>query len=72
MIQIEEVGIKVNGEPRSIAKGLTIEALLRDLALEPRMIVVEHNGAIIRRERYDRTMVNGGDSLELVHFVGGG
>lgn len=67
-----EIRIQVNGEPRDVADGLNIEGLLRSLDLQPRMIVVEHNGDILRRERYSEVPVVSGDSLELVQFVGGG
>jgi thiamine biosynthesis protein ThiS len=34
--------------------------------------VVERNREIVRRVRLGETMVAEGDSIELVHFVGGG
>jgi thiamine biosynthesis protein ThiS len=36
------------------------------------MVVVEHNREILDRARLDAVEVREGDSLELVHFVGGG
>jgi thiamine biosynthesis protein ThiS len=66
------IDINVNGELRAVASGLSIAELLRSLDLHPGMVVVEHNGEIIRRERYDDIPVAQGDTLELVHFVGGG
>jgi sulfur carrier protein len=69
---IDRIHILVNGEPREVDAGLTIEALLRSYDLQPRLVVVEHNGDILRRERYDEVEVAAGDNFELVHFVGGG
>jgi thiamine biosynthesis protein ThiS len=46
--------------------------LIESLGLDPRMIVVERNREIVRRPDLDRTPVEDGDVLELVHFVGGG
>ncbi|MEX2584000.1 MAG: sulfur carrier protein ThiS [Gemmatimonadota bacterium] len=66
------IEIQVNGESRHVRGGLNVEELLRSLELQPRMIVVEHNGDILRRERYSDVRVAPGDALELVHFVGGG
>jgi thiamine biosynthesis protein ThiS len=34
--------------------------------------VVEHNHNIITRQRLAETTLNDGDTLEVVHFVGGG
>jgi len=36
------------------------------------MIVVELNRDILEHDRYDDVPVSEGDSIELVHFVGGG
>ena len=65
--------LTVNGEPRTVADGTTLGALLRELGLDPRMIVVERNRAILRdRDAYDAVALEPDDVLELVHFVGGG
>ena len=63
----------VNGEPRTLPEGTTLGALLRSLDLDPRMVVVEHNRAIVRdRAALDRIAIGNGDTVEIVHFVGGG
>lgn len=69
---MKEIQIQLNGEARTIPGELSVEELLRSFDLQPRMIVVEHNGEILRRERYAEVRVGSGDALELVHFVGGG
>jgi thiamine biosynthesis protein ThiS len=66
------VDILVNGEPRAITTDATLLDVLRALALDPRMVVVEHNRQIVRRDRLAEVRVAPGDALELVHFVGGG
>ena len=67
------IALTVNGERRETAEGTTLAALLDALALDPRMIVVERNREILRdRAAYDALALEGGDELELVHFVGGG
>ena len=66
------IPIQINGEPHDVPGGITIDELLRRLDLQPAMIVVEHNGDILRRDRYGEIRVGEGDSFELVHFVGGG
>ena len=44
--------LTVNGDRRTVADGATIADLLRELDLDPRMIVVEHNGEILRRDAW--------------------
>jgi thiamine biosynthesis protein ThiS len=66
------VQIQVNGDAREVPAGLHVSALLEQLGLHPRMVVVERNGDILRREALDSVPVEPGDRYELVHFVGGG
>ncbi len=68
----ETVDIVVNGEPRAVARGLTLLELLQALDLDPRAVVVERNRAIVRRPALGAVRVAPGDAIELVHFVGGG
>jgi thiamine biosynthesis protein ThiS len=35
-------------------------------------VAVEHNGEIVPRATWGERILNGGDRLEVVHFVGGG
>jgi len=66
------IAITLNGEPRTVAAGLTVAALLGELELHPCMVVVEHNREILDRHRYDAVEVGEGDSMVPVHFVGVG
>ena len=66
------VTVRVNGDEREVPAGLSVAALLEHLGLHPRMVVVERNGDILRRDMLDASPVEPGDSYELVHFVGGG
>lgn len=69
---MDTIRVTVNGDARAFARGRTVSALLEELGLHPRMVVVEHNREILDRARFDAVEVREGDTLELVHFVGGG
>jgi thiamine biosynthesis protein ThiS len=45
---------------------------LARLEIDPRRVAVEHNLEIIKRQRFPDVVVNEGDSVEIVNFVGGG
>jgi sulfur carrier protein len=63
----------VNGEALSVAADSTVADLLNRLALDPRTVVVEHNGTILReRAEVASRRLRANDVLEIVHFVGGG
>jgi thiamine biosynthesis protein ThiS len=66
------VPVRLNGKSRDVARGLTVRGLLESLDLHPGMVVVELNREILERDRYGDTPVSEGDTIELVHFVGGG
>jgi len=66
------VKIRINGEEREIAGGLTIAGLLEELKIRPGRVVVELNRNIVARETHGSMLLNDGDVLEIVHFVGGG
>lgn len=50
----------------------TVRALLMSYQLQEKIVVVERNGEIVDRARYETTPVADGDRIEIVHFVGGG
>jgi thiamine biosynthesis protein ThiS len=64
--------IKVNGEEREITDGLSLTGLLDSLQIRAGRVVVERNRDIVPRDSYGATMLTEGDTLEIVHFVGGG
>lgn len=66
------MSIRVNGEPRDLAQGLTIIDLLAELGLRPDRVAVELNRAIVKQAHWAETVVPPGAELEIVQFVGGG
>jgi thiazole synthase len=66
------ISITVNGEHRRVSAGLTIAALANELGLAPEKVAVERNLEIVPRSTLGNVVVDDGDSLEIVHFVGGG
>ncbi|MBY0521058.1 MAG: sulfur carrier protein ThiS [Sphingomonas sp.] len=66
------ISIRVNGEHKRIMAGLTIAALAAELGLVPAKLAVERNLEVVPRSTLDQVMIEDGDELEIVHFVGGG
>jgi sulfur carrier protein len=64
--------IRVNGEKKEIADGLSLARLLEELLIRPGRVVVELNRDIVSRDAHGSTLLKEGDALEIVHFVGGG
>jgi len=69
---MNDLEIILNGEPRTVPGPSTLAGLLEHLDLDARTVVVELNRQIVRRIHLANTSLSAGDSVELVHFVGGG
>ena len=66
------VSITVNGEHKRVAAGLTLAQLASEMGLIPEKLAVERNLAVVPRSTMGSVIVEDGDDLEIVHFVGGG
>ena len=66
------ITITVNGEHRRVAGGLTLAQLAAELGLAPEKVAVERNLEVVPRSTLAQVLVEDGDEIEIVHFVGGG
>ncbi|WP_079247109.1 sulfur carrier protein ThiS [Sphingomonas turrisvirgatae] len=66
------ISIVVNGEHKRVAGGITLAALASELGLVPEKVAVERNLEIVPRSTLAQVVVEDGDEIEIVHFVGGG
>jgi sulfur carrier protein len=62
----------VNDEPTRLPAGATVADLVATLGLGPRRVAVEVNREIVTRATYSSTVLHDGDTIEIIHFVGGG
>ena len=67
------IEITLNGDRRTVPASSTVASLLDTLTLDARLVVVERNREILRdRDTFPRVELAEGDTIEIVHFVGGG
>jgi thiazole synthase len=66
------VSIRVNGQHRRVADGISVADLALELGLEPAKVAVERNLAVVPRSTLAEVKVEDGDEYEIVTFVGGG
>jgi thiamine biosynthesis protein ThiS len=64
--------ITLNGEPYDLDEPLSVADLLVRLSIDPRRVAVEHNLVILKRPLFGDTLIQEGDQVEIVNFVGGG
>ncbi|MBQ9112429.1 MAG: sulfur carrier protein ThiS [Clostridia bacterium] len=63
--------VKVNGTELDVS-GKTLAEYLATTSYDMKRIAVERNGNIVPKAQYSETVLQDGDSLEVVSFVGGG
>lgn len=67
------MNISVNGKTQSVEESCrTLADLLARPEWAGKLVIVELNGELAGREVYGDIVLNEGDRVELVHFVGGG
>ena len=64
--------IQLNGKKIIVKPKFTIMDLLIKYNLNNKKIAIEHNGTIIPKSKYKKKYLKNNDSLEIVHFIGGG
>ncbi len=68
--------ITVNGESREVEAGTTLATLVLQIAGESgrdqRGIAIERNLEIVPKSEHAGTVIEAGDRIEVVQFVGGG
>lgn len=68
----QTIQVVINGETRTVAQGTTIAGLINELGFGDRRVAVERNREVVPRAEHASTVLDAGDKLELVTFVGGG
>ena len=66
------IRIQLNGEPAELAAGLTVAQLLAHMGVAAQGVAVERNRGVVRRAEHERCVLQEGDQIEVVQFVGGG
>ncbi len=64
--------LTINGDFFETSGTRTLEELLNELDIEPGRVAVEVNLSIVKKADYPAFMLNEGDKIEIVNFVGGG
>ena len=67
------MNLVINGKETNIIDGLTVNQLLAQENVQmPDMVSVELNGQILKRTKFDKTVLKDDDKVEFLYFMGGG
>ena len=64
--------MKVTGEQIQLKETLSLKTFLDNAGYTSGRIAVERNGDIVPKNSYEKVLLSDADTLEIVHFVGGG
>ena len=64
--------IQLNGDPYEINYGTNLNELLNKLKIQKNKVAIEVNGEIVEKNKYPNLVLNKGDKVEIVKFIGGG
>lgn len=70
--ETNQIPIVLNGEERYVPAGLTVDALLAWLKIDPARVAIEVDRQIVRRPDWSSKEIFPATELEIVQFVGGG
>jgi sulfur carrier protein len=66
------ITITVNGKRDTVGPGTSISGYLAFKNSDPSVAVVEVNKSIVKKKDFGNTILNDGDIVEILRFVGGG
>ena len=61
---------RINGEEVLLSSEVSLAAVIAARKINPQAVVVEYNGVILTREKFDSVVLKENDTLEIVAFVG--
>ncbi len=64
--------IQLNGKPAELSAPISIAQFLKEKDLPCDAVAVEYNGEILSKEAFASSILQEGDVLEVLRFVGGG
>ncbi len=62
----------INGKMVELDKPTLLSTFLESMKLNLQFVAVAHNGAVLDRNKFEITLLDQGDEVEIVRPVGGG
>ena len=72
MKKIKKIKIKVNGKVRTVQDKTNLYKLVKNLKIPIKKVAIELNQEIIDKKKLNKIILRNNDSIEIVHFIGGG
>ncbi len=72
MKKIKKIKIRLNGKNRNITEGYKLYDLVNELDISLKKVAIELNKEIIDKKKIKKIILYDKDTIEVVHFIGGG
>ena len=72
MKKINKIKIRLNGRYIKIQDKITLIKLIKKFKVPINKVAIELNRAIVNKKSLGKTIIKKNDSIEIVHFIGGG
>ncbi len=72
MKKIKKIKIKINGKTKIIPENYTMQNLINNLKIPLKKVAIELNKEILNKKKLTKIKLKKDDTLEIVHFIGGG
>jgi sulfur carrier protein len=69
---VASLEVVLNGNIEKLDKEMNLSEFLFSKGLNLDSIIVEHNETIVKKQEWERIVLQDKDSLEVLKFVGGG
>ncbi len=72
MKKIKKIKINLNGKNKSIRNGTSLDELVNNLNIPIQKVAIELNKEITDKKSIKKIKLKQNDTIEIVHFIGGG
>ena len=72
MQKIKKINIKLNGKKIKVDNQISLNKILKNLNIPIKKVAIELNNEIVNKKKLGSIRIKNNDSIEIVHFIGGG
>ena len=72
MKKIKKINIKLNGKKTNVDDQISLNKILKNFNIPTNKVAIELNKEIVNKKKLSSIKIKNNDSIEIVHFIGGG
>ena len=72
MKKIKKINIKLNGKKTNVDDQISLNKILKNLNIPTNKVAIELNKEIVNKKKLSSIKIRNNDTIEIVHFIGGG